>query len=325
MKTLYAVMRMVTAGALMVMAGPADAQQPYPSKPIRFIVPYTPGGAVSAVARIISDKLRESWGQPVIVENRGGANTAIGAEVVAKAAPDGYTILFVTSTHIITPLLFRTPYDPVKDFAAVATISGIEFVLVLHPSVPASNLQEFIALAKSKPGKLNHASTGGGSMSRLAIALFGMMAGVDIQNIPYKGGAPAVTDLLGGQVDLMFANPINVVGFVNSGKLKAIAISGESRSSALPQVPTFTEAGLPRFNVKSWTGVLAPAGTPRAIIDKMSAEIARIVAMPESKEKLVRGGLDPFISTADQFAALMQADVTRFAGIIKVANIERDN
>jgi tripartite-type tricarboxylate transporter receptor subunit TctC len=316
-------MRMLTLGMLLAIAGPAAAQQAYPNKFIRMIVPFPPGGANTILARMLGQKLTESWGQQVVVDNRGGGNTIIGSEALVKSPPDGYTLILVSSAHVINPLLLpNLPYDAIKDFAPVASIASTEQLLVIHPSVPANNLQEFIALAKSKPGQLNYASSGTGGVQHLAGEYFNMMAGVKIQHIPYKGGGPAITDLIGGQVQVYFAATSVAIPLINTGKIKALAISGESRLPALPQVPTFDEAGLPGYEGKGWFAVLAPAGTPKNIIDKLSTEIGRIVAIPDIKEKLVSLGVAPFICTPDQLAALMKTDMARFAGIIKTADIK---
>jgi len=308
----------------MLIAGSAAAQPVYPSKPIRLIVPFSAGGGSDMVARVIGAKLTESWGQQVIVDNRPGGNTIIGTEAVAKSAPDGYTILVGGTSHVTTPSLFATPFDAVKDFAGVATVSSGELLLVVNPLLPANNLQELIAYAKSKPGQLNYATYGGGSASHLGTEMFSMMVGVKMQHIPYKGAGPAATDLVGGQVSLFLSTPPPVIPHIKSGRARAIAISGESRLSAVPQVPTFTEAGLPGFDVKNWVGILVPAGTPKTIIDKLSIEISRIVAMQDFKEKLDSQGWEAFISTPEQFAALIKADMAKWAKVIKDANIKVD-
>ena len=321
MKVFATVARIMAGVLLAAIAGSATAQQAYPNKPIRFITANAPGGSTSRLAGLIGQNLTERWGQQVIVDNRPGGNGFIGGETLAKASPDGYSIMIVTSTHIITPLLLRAPYDTIKDFAPVVTVASARQLMVLHPSVPANSLQEFIALAKSMPGQLNYAATGTGGMQHLSGELFGMLTGVKIQLIPYKGGAPALTDLLGGRIQLTIQSPLGPIPYVKGGKLKAIAITGETRLSTLPQVPTFAEAGLPGFDVKNWYGILAPASTPKAIIDKLSAEVARIMVVPDIQEKLVGQGLDSFISTPEQFAALIKTDITKFAKIIKTANI----
>jgi tripartite-type tricarboxylate transporter receptor subunit TctC len=325
LKSFNTVVRMVTVGVLIAIAGTAAAQQAYPNKPIRMITPYPPGGTTTALSQPIAQKLSESWGQPVIVDNRPGGNTIIGTEALVKSPPDGYTFLLTTSAHVLYPLMLRTPFDPIKDFAPIATVASTEMVLVLHPSTPANNLQEFIALAKSKPGQLNYATVGSGGLQQLTGELFGILGGVKIQHIPYKGSGPAVTDLLGGQVQFSFQNPISVISYVKSGRLRAIAVSGDNRLSMLPQVPTLTEAGLPGFDVRNWFGVLAPAGTSNVIIDKLATEIIKILAMPDIREKLITQGLDLFYSAPDQFAALMKSDTARYAKIIKAANITMEN
>ena len=317
-----AVARIWIAGALTTVAGCCAAQQAYPSRPIHFITPYAAGGSTSVTAHLIGQKLAESLGQPVIVENRPGGNTIIGTEALAKSPPDGYTLMLTTSGHLTTGALLATPYDVIKDFAPVATIVSAEQVLVINPLVPANNLLEFIALAKSKPAQLNYGTPGTGGPSHLAMELFSMLAGIKMQHIPYKGAGQSMTDLIGGQVQSTFSNPINIVAHLKSGKLKALAISGAARSSVLPQLPTFAEAGLPAFEASLWQGVVAPAGTPKGIIEKLSLEIAKILAMPEIKEKMARQGTEPFITSPEQFGALLKADLARYTKVIKAANIK---
>ena len=326
MKISIAVVRALLFGALTAVGASGFAQQNYPNRPIRLIVPFPPGGGVTATTRLYSDKLGESLGQPVVVENRPGGNTIIGTDAVAKAKPDGHTLLAMSSAHVVNHLLLpNLPYDSFKDFAPVTSVISSSYLLALHPSVPANNLQEFIALAKARPGQLNYSSSGSGGVQHLGGEYFNMMAGVKTQHIPYKGGGPATTDLLGGQVQFSFQPADNALTFVRSGRLKAIAVPGEKRLAILPEVPTFAEAGLPGFEVRSWGGVLAPAGTPKAIIDRLSAEIARILATPEVKEKMLTQGMDPFISTPEQASALMRTDLARFAKLIKAANIRMEN
>ena len=325
MKGFNAVVCVVTTGVLMAISNAVVAQQVYPSKPVRFIVPFPPGGSMDPMARMAAGKLSEKWGQPTVVENRPGGNSIIGTDAAAKSAPDGYTFLVVGTPHVITPLLMRTPYDAIKDFAPVATLNKSRQVLVVNLSVPANNLQELIALAKSKPSQLNFSSSGTGNTNHLAGELLCMLAGIKMQHIPYKGAGPAITDLLGGQVQLSFHVPISVIGHINSGKLKAIAVAGEPRLPALLQVPTMAEAGLPGFNLQGWIGMFAPAGTPKAIIDKTSAEVAKILASAEISEKLVGQGIEPFISTPEQFTTLVKADMALFAKIIKDADIKMEH
>lgn len=305
-----------------VAAGAAAAQPAYPARPIRFIIPFPPGGSSDPMARLIGQKLTESWGQPVIADNRPGGNTLIATEAVARAAPDGYTVLMTpTGTFVTTPLLMATPYDVLRDFAPVAAFAGSEWILVVHPSLPANDLKTLIALAKSRPGAMNYASAGIGNPNHLAAELLNMLTGAKMQNIPYKGSGPAIADLIGGQVHLHFATPIAVVGLIHSGKLKALAVSGEARLPALPKVPTFTEAGLPGFDMRVVYGLVVPIATPRDIVGKLSAEVVRIVALPEYRERITTQGLDPTGATAEQFGAIIKADMAKFGRVIKAANI----
>lgn len=323
MKSFNVVACTLVLGVLMALGGPAAAQQDYPSRPIRFISPFAPGGSNDILTRLVGQKLSDSWGQPVITENHPGANGIIGTDIVAKASHDGYTILLVSATHITNALLVaKLPFDSAKDFSPLATLTISQFLMVVNSSVPVSDLQEFITLAKSRPGQFNFASSGNGAVSHLAGELFDLMTGVKMQHVPYKGAAPALTDLIGGQVQVYFATTISTMPYIKSGKVKALGISGDARLSVLSGVPTFREAGLVDFDVKNWFGIVAPAGTPKTVVDKFSTEIARMLAMPGIKEKLASQGLDPFICTPEQFAALMKAETLRYAKVIKTANIK---
>lgn len=313
------------AGILLAVAASAGAQQVYPTKPIRIISPYPPGGTTDILARLLGPMLTKRWGEPVIVDNRPGGNTIIGTEAMVKSPPDGHTLLSILTSHVIVPNLAPTPYDVVKDFAAVATIASTMLVLVVHPSVPARDLQELITLAKRKPGQLDYGSGGSGTVTHLAGEFFNILAGVKTQHIPYKGSAQALTDLMGGQIQMYFSPPIVAIPHMRSGRIKAIAVSGGTRLSALPQLPTAMESGLKDFDVKIWYGLLAPAATPRAIVDKLASEVAKILAMPDIREKLLSQGMDPFVSTPDQFAALIKADLAKYIRIIKTANIKLEN
>ncbi len=314
----------LAAGVMLAVTG-AAAQPSYPAKPIRFITPYPPGGGTTVVARIIGQKLTDGWGQQVLVDNRGGGNTIIGTEIGARATPDGYTMLFVDSTLAILPNLYpRLPYDTLRDFAPVASLTRIPFMLVLHSSIPVGNLQEWIAYAKSRPGKLNYASSGSGGQGHVAMEVLSILAGIKLQHVPYKGGGPALVDLLGGQVQAHLNVPINLIGHVKSGKLKAMAITGESRLAALPQLPTFGEGGLPNFDVNYWQGVVFPAGVAKPLIGKMSDEIGRILVMPDVRERLATVGAEPYVSNPAQFAARIKAETARYAHAIKAANIKLD-
>ena len=315
-------LRYLSAVVAFLMAGTAFSQG-FPNRAIRLVTPYAAGSSPDTIARMIGPKVTDAWGQPVIVDPRPGGNTVIGTEAVAKSKPDGYTLLLISTTHALNGLLdMKLPYDTVKDFAPVATIASSELVLVVHPSVPATNLKEFIAFAKAKPGAVSYATASAGGPTHLAPELLSMMAGLKMLHVPYKGSGPAVIDLVGGQVNLYFSAPISVISHINAGKLRAIAISGDNRSPVLPAVPTFTEAGLPGFDMRFWYGILAPAGTPKDVLDKLSAEIGRIIVAPDMKEKLASQGADPFVNSPEKFAGIIQSDMARYDKVIKAANIK---
>lgn len=317
-----AVARMLTSATLLAFAACAAAQQAYPSKPIRIITAYAPGGSMTVLARLIGEKLTESWGQQVLVDNRPGGNTVIGTEALQKSPPDGYTIMLVGSSHVLIPLFIKVPYDPIRDFTPVATLGSTEYVLLLHPSVPAKTLQELIAYAKSRPGQLNYATPAAGTSQHLAHEVLNLLAGIKTQHIPYKGSNPALTDLLGGHVQMYFSTTVTAIPHVNSGKVRAVAITGQKRLPNLPQVPTFEEAGLSwRYKVGGYYGIIAPNGTPKPIVNKLSAEVARYLALPDLQEKLVGHGLTPYSATPEHYAALLQECLDSNAKIIRTANI----
>jgi tripartite-type tricarboxylate transporter receptor subunit TctC len=315
-------LRSMTCVCALAAACTALAQSAYPSKPIRIISPYPAGGTTDILARLIGPKLTERWGQPVIVDNRPGGNTVIGSEALVRSAPDGHTLLSILTSHVIVPNLAPTPYDVIKDFAAVATIANTQLVLVVHPSVPAQNVTELIALAKTRPGQLNYGSGGSGTVTHLAGEYFNMLGGVKIQHIPYKGSAQALTDLIGGQVHTYFSPPIVALPHIKSQRLRAVAASGGKRIAALPDVPTASESGYKGFELAIWYGLLAPAATPGTVIEKLNAEIAKVLATPDIRDKLLSQGMEPFTSSPDQFAALVKADAAKFVKIIKTANIK---
>jgi tripartite-type tricarboxylate transporter receptor subunit TctC len=314
----------MAAAIVGMLSGVSIADPAYPNRPIRFITPYAPGGSTTVMARLVGEHFTSRWRQNVIVDNRPGGNTVIGTALVAKSPPDGYTILLTTTTHSILSSLMKTPYDPVRDFAPIATVGISPQVLVLNPGVPANTVQELIALAKAKPGYLTFASSGAGGPSHMAGEVFNMLAGVQTRHIPYKGGGPATIDVMGGHVQMFYSVPINIAGHVQSGKLKAVAVTGQSRTTALPQTPTFAEAGLPGFDVKTWNGILAPAATSRAIVDKLSAEIGALLANPGVKEKLDGMGVTTLISTPDQFAAMLKSEAALYLKVARAANIRID-
>ncbi|MGK2900148.1 MAG: Bug family tripartite tricarboxylate transporter substrate binding protein [Burkholderiaceae bacterium] len=314
----------VAAGLLWLSEAQAQTATNYPNKPIRFIVPYAAGGSTSQVVRLIAAKMTENWGQQVLVDNRGGANTVIGSEALVKSAPDGYTISLATSTHTTLPhLLSSLPFDPIKDFAPVAGLGTTQLVLSVHPSLPAKNLSEFIALAKAKPNQLNFGAVGTGSSTHLAAEVFMSVTGVRMTHVPYKGTALILTDLIGGQIQLTFDTPISSLPHIQSGRLRPIAITGRTRLATLPDVPTFAEAGLPEYDFQVWMGVLAPAGTPKEIVNKLSTELARILALPDVKQQLADQGLDAgAYKPPEQFAAQIRSDIDRYGKIIKAAGIK---
>lgn len=300
------------------------AEANYPTKPIRFVTPYAPGGSTSALSRLVGERMSESFGKPVIIDNRPGANTMIGAEAVAKATPDGYTILLGGNSQIVLALLMKPPYDVFRDFAPVTILAKTNYILVVNPATPVNNLQEFITYARARPGQLNVASVSSGSSQHLMGELFGMLTGVKMKHIPYKGGAQGITDLMGGHVQASFSNALNVIPHIRNGRLKGLAITGDKRTVLLPQLPTYAEAGLPAYDPKNWQGILAPAGTPKAIVAKLSNETAKIIAMPDIAEKLVNSGMEPYHTGPEKMAAQMKADYAETAKIIKTANIKID-
>lgn len=298
---------------------PLPALAAYPDKPLRLIVPFPPGGAADSIARGMAHLLATELGQQVIIDNRGGAGGAPASELAAKAAPDGYTLLLGTvGTHAINSTLYRKlRYDPVKDFAPVSLTHSLPRVLVAGPSVKARTVSELIALAKAKPGVLTYGSAGNGSTSHLSGALFKSMAGVDMLHIPYKGSAPLLTDLLSGQVDTTFDSLTVYESHIKSGKVRALGVTSRTRMTALPDVPTLSEAGLTGYDVSNWLGVLAPAGTPRDIIMKLNAALARTTADPTLRRQLQAQGIEPTSSTPEEFAAQIRSDLPKWAAIVR--------
>jgi tripartite-type tricarboxylate transporter receptor subunit TctC len=324
--TVAATLPLVCGLMLIAAPAPACAQRGYPSKPMRLIVASTTGASSDLSGRLIAQKLSESWGQQVIVDNRPGANGVIAGEALVKAAPDGHTLLQVTVTHLINGLVVpKLPYDTVKDFAPVATFTNSPYVLTVNAALPVQNLADFITHAKAKPGQLNYGTAGNASAAHLTAEILSSLVGIKMQHIPYKGGGLVLTDLVGGQLQVYLATALTTAPYINSGRIKALAIAAQARVAALPQVLTFREAGTPGFDVKNWFGIAVPAATPRPLIDKLSAEIARIVAMPDTVARLASQGGEPLLSTPGEFAALISADMARLAGIIKSAKISLVN
>ncbi len=313
------------AAVLLISAGGEAIAQTYPSKYIKVFVPAPAGGGTDILARIIGQKFTESWGQQVVMDNRGGASGTIAAEMAARSAPDGYTLFMLYSGILtINPALFKKlPYDPIKDFAPVAIFAQVPNILVVHPSVPVKSVKELIALAKSKPGKLNCASSGIGVANYMCMELFKSMTGVDWVHIPYKGGAPAMIDLLGGQVQVMFNNLVELAPHLKAGKLRALAVATPKRIAALPDLPTVAEAGVPGYEVLLWYGMVAPAGTPKEIVTKLNTEIAKIQKMPDVLERLNKTfGAAPVENTPEQMGAYIKEEMAKWAKLVKEVGIQ---
>jgi tripartite-type tricarboxylate transporter receptor subunit TctC len=302
--------------ALFAAALPAAAADTWPSKPVKIIVPFGPGGFTDVVARILQKELAPALGQPIIIENRPGAGSTIGTDAVAKAPADGYTLVMVSTTHVISPHLYKKmTYDPIKDFAPVMKLVEGPYVMVVHPSLGVSSVRDFIALAKRKPNEIFFASSGNGSAQHLVGALFMQMAGVQLSHVPYKGSNAAMQDLLGGQVKLSFVGMPNAIP--NLGKLKALAVTTKKRSADLPDVPTMDEAGVKGYEATIWLGMLAPKGTPREVVDKLNADIRKVLADPEAMSLMHKAGVEVATSTPEEFQALMQQELDRWGKVVK--------
>ena len=317
--------KLAAALALAAIALGAPAQT-YPNKPIRLVCPFPPGGAVDIASRAVAHELQQLLGQPVTVDNRPGAGGNIGADAVAKSAPDGYTLLMTTSGIMaINPALYsKLPFDTVKDFAPVSEMVYLNNVLVVNTSVPAKSVKELIALAKAQPGKLTYASSGNGTSIHLSGELFKSMTGVDMLHIPYKGSSPAVTDLLGGQVNMMFDNIPSSLPHIKAGKLRALAVTGSKRSQLLPELPTIAEAGVPGYDSYVWFGIVAPAGTPPEIIAKLNAALMKIAAMPAFRERLTSQGYDVLGTSPEQMAASIRGEIAKWGKIVKASGARVD-
>ncbi len=311
---------------LSVMPIGAVFAQSYPARPVRMVVPFPAGGATDIVGRVVAQKLAESWGHQVIVDNRGGAGGTIGSDAAAKSAPDGYTILVGTSsTHAVAPSLYsKLAYDPVRDFAPVTLLASATILLAVHPSVPVKNVRELIALGKKQPQALSFASSGNGGISHLVGEQFKSMAGMQMLHVPYKGDTPALIDLVSGQVSLMFGTAVSFLPYVKSGKLNALAVTNLKRSSIAPDVPTVAESGLPGFDALQWFGIFAPAGTSKEIITRLNADIVKILRLQDVRERLTGLGADVVGNSPEQFAAFQKADAAKWAGIVKTSGAKID-
>ncbi len=315
--------RVIAAATLCACACVAVAQA-FPTKPIRFIVPFPPGGGNDTMARAFGQKMTEGFTQQVVIDNRAGAGGNIGAETAARALPDGYTLfLGGVGSHGINPGLQKVPYDPIADFAPISLIASAPLVIVVPLSLPAKTVGDLIQLARAKPGALNYASSGNGTIAHLSAELLNSMAKIKLEHVPYKGTGPALTDLLGGRVQVMFNSAVSIMPQVRAGKLRAIAMTAAKRSPAMPDVPTVAESGVPGYEAASWYGVLAPAKTPRSIIMKLNGEIVRIAQLPDVRERLAADGADPIGSSPEAFAAHIKRELARWARVIEEAHIPR--
>lgn len=310
--------------ATMVASHFAQAQN-YPTKPIRLIVPFAPGGGTDITARAIALKLTEAWGQTVVPDNRTGANGTIGVDIAAKSAPDGYTLTMISSSHSVNVSLYKKlPYDLIRDLSPITQATTQPYALVVHPSVPAKSVKELIALAKAKPGTLNYGSSGNGGLSHLSGALFSSLAGINITHIPYKGGAPAMTDVIAGQIQMLFSTILQSHAHIKAGRLRPLAVTTVKRSAAAPELPTMREAGVPGYEVAGWYGILAPAKTPQPIITKLNQEIVRILHTDELKDRLSADGSEPVGNTPEQFGAHIKSEVAKWSKVVKEAGIRAE-
>lgn len=318
-------MRRVLLGCAVfaVLAGPAWSQSNYPNRPVRVVVPSSPGGGTDISARVIADHLGRAFKGQFFVENRPGAGQSIGIEVVARSEPDGYTLLMAASTLALNPIMYKNiKYDPVKDFAPISQVASIPNVVLVHPSVPAKTLQELIALAKSKPGELTYASAGLGTSPHMGMELLKHMAGIDIQHIPFRGSGPAVTDTIGGRINVTLASTLQAKPLVEGGQLRALAVTGAKRSEAMPDVPTVAEAGVAGYEALQWYGLLVPAGTPAEIVNRLHQETAKALSAPDVKKRLADDGAESVGTTPAEFAKFIKEEIEKWSNVARVANIK---
>jgi len=308
------------ASLILLTAFSAHAQT-WPDKPVRLIVPFPPGGGTDILARLLGQKLGEAWGQPIVVENKAGAGGTLGADAAAKSTPDGYTILMVSASYSVNPSLYRLTFDPLKDLVPVSLVASVPFVLVSPPSLPANSVKELIGLASSKPGAMNFASSGNGSAPHLVGELFAMKTNTKLVHVPFKGGAPALNEVLAGRVEVYFSTITQALGSISAGKLKPLAVTSRQRSGAIPQVPTLEESGVRDFDLVDWFAILAPAGTPQPIVTKISEEIGRQVRGAEMKARLAKEGFDGIGSTPAQLEARLRHDMDEYARVVRAAGV----
>jgi len=318
--------RTIFSFVLLALSGLCAAADGYPSRPVRLIAPFSAGGGVDIVARYLALKLTEKWGQQVVVDNRTGATGIIGTEIAAHSPPDGYTlILGNAATHAVNVSLFKKlPYDAVKDFAPVTLIGRVPEMLVVHPALSAASVRELIALAKAKPGELTFGSAGAGSPPHLAGELFQFLAKVKLVHVPYKGSAPALADLIGGQISMYFSNILSAVPFVKSGRLRGLGVTSQQRSVVAPEIPTIAESGLPGYEDYNWYGILAPKGTPKAIVTQLHADIVAVVRGRDMEERLTKDGAEVIASTPDEFARFIREEIDRYARIVKASGLRAE-
>jgi tripartite-type tricarboxylate transporter receptor subunit TctC len=322
---MHRAIRFALALAAIMPALPASAQQAYPTKTVRIIVPFAAGGPADIYARAIGEKLSTALGQPFVVEDKPGGGSIVGTDAAARSAPDGYTLLMMSNTHTVNESLIpNRPFELMRDFVPVAPVNYSDLVLVVHPSVDAATLKDFIALAKAKPGALNYASSGSGTPYHMAGELFKAMAGVDIVHVPYKGSSGARTDILGGQVQMMFDAITTMAPNVRAGKLRALGTTGKVRSPVLPEVPTVGEAGVPGYEAVIWLGIMAPAGTPKPIVEKLNAEITKIVNSPEVREAWAKQGAVAMSMSTEEFARYTREDIDKWARIVRISGAKPD-
>lgn len=315
-------------GAFTFCVDAAHAQRPskpdaaYPVRPIRLIIPYSPGGASDNIARVVMPRVAEGLRQPVVIDNRPGGAGILGREVVVRAAPDGYTLLSTDAPHAITPHLVRKlPYDSLKDFTPITTTATAPMLMIVNPNVPAKSVSELVALAKAQPGKLNFGSGGSGAITHLTGELFKLAANIDIVHVPYKSIAPAVTDVIGGQIQIAFPSPATATGQIRAGRVRLLAVASKTRSPAFPDAPTFEEAGVPGMISANWFGIMGPARLPRTIVDRLNAEIHKAVRTPEVQQALAASGIDVILNSPDEFTAMLQTETVRWGKVVKAAGI----
>jgi tripartite-type tricarboxylate transporter receptor subunit TctC len=317
--------RLLSGMALMLACGAGWAQG-YPAKAVRVIVPYPPGGGTDTIARPLAQKLTESFGQQVIIDNRGGAGGNVGMELAARAAPDGYTLVIgLTAQLAVNPALYRKlPYDPVKDYEPITLIGAGAYLLVVHPSLPVKDVKELVALAKARPGQITYASSGNGSGGHLCMELFKTMTGTNFVHVPYKGGGPALVDTLAGQVQVLFTPPVSATQHVQSGRLRALAVSTVRRSSGMPDLPTIAESGVPGYDSGVWYGVLAPAGTPREIVMRVNGDVVKALQQPDFRTMLVANSIDPIGSSPEVLAQFIRIEMAKWAKVVREADVRVD-